>query len=660
MSDLRGHLQNLFGLDDFRPAQREVIEDVLRGHDVLCVMPTGAGKSLCYQLPAAVQGGLTIVVSPLISLMENQVQQLRDEGLNALMLASSMSPADQRQALGELERGFEGLFYVAPERFYAGTFQNVMSTLKPKFLAVDEAHCISQWGHDFRPEYARLGDVRQRLGSPPTIALTATATDDIRDEIIHLLGLREPTVVVTGFDRPNLRYESRSISKVRDKDDALIDLLRKETGSGIVYCATRKAVDAVTQLISDSITDRPVFAYHAGMDPAARTANQERWMETPRAIAVATNAFGMGINKPDVRWVVHYNLPGTLEAYYQEAGRAGRDGLAARCVILFSYQDRYTQEFFIDKIGQDSAEHGDPEQIERQKQHARQKLDMVIRYAQTHRCRRQMILDYFGDTTEVENCHCDVCRREKGDAGSDAAENLPAVPDDVVVMIRQMLSAVARLRGKFGVGAVAEVLTGAENERVRKWGLDQLSVYGLLRAQTVKRVVAMLHRLLEAGLARQRDPEGTKFMPVVDLTAAGVAVMKGEQPPPASLIDIVPRRTSREMGTNPRATGTNPRASRGEGIPDEEINDPVAIARFERLRAARLQLARDRQLPPYCICHDKTLKLIATHAPESLAGLEQLKGMGPYKVKMYGDVLLGAIRGEDASPAEPRYVDDPF
>src|SRR5688500_2252838 len=660
MSDLRGHLQNLFGLDDFRPAQREVIEDVLRGKDVLCVMPTGAGKSLCYQLPAAVGGGLTIVVSPLISLMENQVQQLRDEGLNAVMLTSSMSPAEQRQVLGELERGFEGLLYVAPERFYAGMFQNVMATLKPKLLAVDEAHCISQWGHDFRPEYSRLGDVRQRLGTPPTIALTATATEDIREEIIHLLGLREPTVVVTGFDRPNLRYESRSISKVRDKDDALIDLIRRETGSGIVYCATRKAVDAVTQFISESITDRPVFAYHAGMDPAARTANQERWMETPRAIAVATNAFGMGINKPDVRCVVHYNLPGTLEAYYQEAGRAGRDGMAARCVVLFSYQDRYTQEFFIDKIGEDSAEHGDAEQIERQKQHARQKLDMVIRYAQTHRCRRQMILDYFGDTTEVVNCHCDVCRRGQGGDEGDAAENLPAVPDDVVVLSRQMLSAVARLRGKFGVGAVAEVLTGAENERVRKWGLDQLSVHGLLRAHTVKRVVAMLHRLLEAGLARQRDPEGTKFMPVVDLTAAGVAVMKGEQPPPASLIDIVPRRTSREMGTNPRATGTNPRASRGEGIPDEEINDPVAIARFERLRAARLQLARDRQLPPYCICHDKTLKLIATHAPESLAGLEQLKGMGPYKVKMYGDVLLGAIRGEDASPAEPRYVDDPF
>jgi len=333
--------------------------------------------------------------------------------------------------------------------------------------------------------------------------------------------------------------------------------------------------------------------------------------------------------------------------------------MAARCVVLFSYQDRYTQEFFIDKIGEDSAEHGDAEQIERQKQHARQKLDMVIRYAQTHRCRRQMILDYFGDTTEVVNCHCDVCRRGQGGDEGDAAENLPAVPDDVVVLIRQMLSAVARLRGKFGVGAVAEVLTGAENERVRKWGLDQLSVHGLLRAHTVKRVVAMLHRLLEAGLARQRDPEGTKFMPVVDLTAAGVAVMKGEQPPPATLIDIVPRRSSREMGTNQRAMGTNPRAARGEGILDEEITDPAAIARFERLRAVRLQLSRERQLPPYCICHDKTLKLIAKTAPDTAAGLEQIKGMGPYKVKMYGEVLLGAIRAEDVQ-SEPRYVDEQF
>src|SRR5687767_11810474 len=423
MADLRDHLQEHFGLDDFRPAQREVIDDVLRGKDVLCVMPTGAGKSLCYQLPAATTGGLTIVVSPLISLMSDQVQQLRDEGINAAMLNSVLSPAEQREVIGQLQQGFEGLLYVAPERFFAPNFQSLIPALKPKLFAVDEAHCISQWGHDFRPEYARLGEVRQKLGAPLTIALTATATADVRGDIHVRLGLKEPRVVVTGFDRTNLLYESRRMSKAAEKDPELLKLLRQEPGSCIVYCATRKAVDEVTAILSGQLRDRPVFAYHAGMDQAARTGNQERFMGTPRAIAVATNAFGMGINKPDIRLVIHYNTPGTLEAYYQEAGRAGRDGLQSRCVMLFSYQDRYTQEFFIDKIGEENPD-ADPARILEMKERARTKLDNMLRYAQTHSCRRRMILDYFGDEAAVENCLCDICRRgadvATGEAGADA------------------------------------------------------------------------------------------------------------------------------------------------------------------------------------------------------------------------------------------------
>lgn len=638
MPDLREQLQNLFGLDDFRPAQREVIEDVLAGRDVLCVMPTGAGKSLCYQLPATIQGGLTIVVSPLISLMEDQVQQLRDEGIAAAMLNSSLSASLQRQVMNELEAGFNGLLYVAPERLFNPGFNLLLQRLAIKFFVIDEAHCISQWGHDFRPEYARLGEMRKALGSPPTIALTATATDDVRIDIIHQLQMSEPRVYVTGFDRPNLRYESRTIGKVKEKDDELVRLLRAETGSGIVYCATRKNVDAITSLLSSSLKDRSVFAYHAGMDAAARTANQEQFMQTPRAIAVATNAFGMGINKPDIRFVFHYNLPGTLEAYYQEAGRAGRDGRPARCCILFSYQDRYTHEFFIDKIGEDTP-NANPGVIAERKDHAKQKLDLMIRYAQTHQCRRQQILDYFGDDQEISDCACDICRRGAGavEGKSDAAEELEPLADDAVTLVRQLLSAVARLRGKFGVGVVAEVLAGAENEKTQRWQFDQLSVFGLLKAHSIKRIIAMLHRLMEAGLARQKDPDGVKFRPVVELTMAGVAVMKGEQLPPQSLADLIPRREA----------PTDRRSYRVEKVvSDPGPMDGESAARFDKLRTLRLQLSRERQLPPYCICHDSTLKLIARQAPGDLGSLERIKGMGPHKVKMYGDLILRALGNE--------------
>jgi ATP-dependent DNA helicase RecQ len=641
MLDLREHLQNLFGLDDFRPAQREVIEDVLRGKDVLCVMPTGAGKSLCYQLPAAILDGLTVVVSPLISLMEDQVQQLRDEGIPCALLNSAQSPGERREVMRELEDGFKGMLYLAPERLFAGDFLSVIERLKPKLIAVDEAHCVSQWGHDFRPEYLRLGEVRQRLGSPPCIALTATAAEDVRADIIHQLALREPTVVVTGFDRPNLIYQCRRTTKAAEKDGELLNLLRQEPGGAIVYCSTRKAVDEVTSLLSEQLRDRPVFAYHAGMDLAARTSNQERFMGTPRAVAVATNAFGMGINKPDIRLVVHYNVPGTIEAYYQEAGRAGRDGQNSRCVLLFNYQDRYTQEFLIDKIGTET-DNPDPVVVEELKRHARQKLELVLKYAQTHRCRRQMILDYFGDETAVENCHCDVCGRGR-DLSTVSAAAATVLPDEVVILVRQMLSAVARLNGRFGVGVVAEVLAGVGGEKAQRWGFDQLSVFGLLRAHSVKRVVAMLHRMMEAGLARQRDPDGVRFRPVVELTAAGVSVMKGEQLPPAGLVDLVPRRVV-DTSTSQVRTGR-----RVEPAPEEAVAalSPEAADRFDRLRAVRTRIAREKQLPPYVICHDKTLKLIAHFAPGDLDALEQVKGMGPQKVKLYGEALLGALRSGD-------------
>jgi ATP-dependent DNA helicase RecQ len=635
MPELREQLQNLFGLDDFRPRQREVIEDVLRGRDCLCVMPTGAGKSLCYQLPAAMVDGLTVVVSPLISLMADQVQQLTESGIPALFLNSSQSGAEQREVILQLHQGFKGLLYVAPERCFAPNFRSTLDQLRPALLAIDEAHCISQWGHDFRPEYSRLGEVRRMLGEPPTIALTATATRDVRGDIIQRMELIDPSIVITGFDRPNLAYESRRISKVAEKAAELYSLWSKEPGTGIIYCATRKSVDEVAIMLRERFKGRSIFTYHGGMDAGARTENQEKFMETAGAIAVATNAFGMGINKPDIRLVVHYNIPGTLEAYYQEAGRAGRDGLPARCVMLFSYQDRFTQEFFIDKIGKDHPE-ADFATIEKLKNHAKKQLEAIIRYASTHSCRRRMILDHFDDDAKVDGCNCDICQRAHGGVVVNTAG--PIVSDETTTVIRQLLSAIARLNRKFGVGVVADVLAGAETERTQRF--NSLTVFGILKSHGSKRIIAMLHRLMESGLARQRDPDGVKFRPVMELTAAGVSVMKGEVPPPATLADIAPAYRSGERASYERRESRRSSPAVDEGFQA----DPEASARFAKLREVRLNLAREKGLPPYVICHDSVLKEIAMSTPANLQDLGKIKGMGPFKLQSYGQALLDAVK----------------
>lgn len=636
MVDLSEALRTTFGLQEFRPMQRQVIESVLGGRDVLCVMPTGAGKSLCYQLPSAVNGGLTLVVSPLISLMEDQVQQLRDEGLSAAVLNSSLSPALQRQVLEELERGFDGLLYVAPERFKSAEFQSVVRKLRPKLLAIDEAHCISQWGHDFRPDYAQLGQVRRQLGNPPTIALTATATADVRSDIVDNLALHHPHIVVTGFDRPNLRYESQPMRGGVDKEGRLVDLLCQENGSAIVYCSTRKNVEAVAEFLIHALPDRPIFGYHAGMDMEQRTENQERFMGTAAAVAVATNAFGMGINKPDIRMVVHYNMPGTLEAYYQEAGRAGRDGLSARCIILFSFQDKYTQEFFIDRMGQDNPDI-DFNLLERRKQRARRKLDQMIRYADSHACRRRQILDYFGDESPISDCRCDACRTHRGVVQEDAAP-VPAVSQNTTLLIRKLLSAVARLNGRFGVGVVAQVLRGEQTEQIQRWHLHGLSVFGLLRDHETKPIIAMLHRLMDAGLVRRReiDVDGSDSAAVLELTAAGAAVMKAQSPAPLSLADLSSRRRARRRDQRSSAV------SSGAGNHGSS-SDPVAM-RFERLRHSRSNLARQHDVPAFCICHDSVLEEIARLAPTDLGQLAAVKGIGPHKLRQYGQAILTAVR----------------
>ena len=402
-------LQDTFRLSEFRTGQREVITDVLSGRDVVCVMPTGAGKSLCYQLPAVGLGGLTIVVSPLIALMADQVRQLQELSVPAVLLNSSQTAAEQRAVLRHLVTGFQGILYVSPERFAAPSFQATVPQLRPRLFVVDEAHCVSLWGHDFRPDYMRLGEIREVLGSPATIALTATATPQVRNDIAKFLNLRSPQFHITGFDRPNLRYATRFFANDGEKDGALLQGLPQVRGTGIIYCATRKTVEELTALLQQTFPGRSICGYHAGMEQPQRKQSQERFMLDAGAVIVATNAFGMGINKPDIRFVLHYNLPGSLEAYYQEAGRAGRDGRPAHCVLYYCPRDFGIQEFFIQKIGDNNQELRDG-QIDQLKANAARKLDAIMLYARSRYCRRWNILNYFGQNAVISNCGCDVCR----------------------------------------------------------------------------------------------------------------------------------------------------------------------------------------------------------------------------------------------------------
>ena len=402
-------LTRRFQLSQFRPGQREVIGDLLAGHDVVCVMPTGAGKSLCYQLPAVALGGLTLVISPLIALMADQVRQLKDLSIPAALLNSSQSSTERRDLLQKLRAGFAGILYVAPERFAAPSFRELLPHLKPRLFVVDEAHCVSFWGHDFRPDYMRLAGVRKALGSPVTAALTATATPQVRSDIATFLQLRSPKVHVTGFDRPNLRYAARYFRTDREKDPALLRGVKASPGTGIVYCATRKTVEYLSAWLEQEIPGRAICAYHAGMSQADRKRSHDLFMREKGAVIVATNAFGMGINKPNIRFVLHYNLPASLEAYYQEAGRAGRDGYTADSVLYHSTRDMAIQEFFIDKIGDNNDQLRETE-ILRLKESARRKLVTMKQYAFARYCRRRIILNYFGQNAEVSGCHCDACR----------------------------------------------------------------------------------------------------------------------------------------------------------------------------------------------------------------------------------------------------------
>ena len=603
MKDL---LKKHFGYDEFRPLQEEVIDSVLRQRDTLVIMPTGGGKSLCYQLPALWFEGLTLVVSPLIALMKDQVDALKANGIAAEFINSSLTYAEIGRVQEQARRGDLKILYLAPERLALPDFRAFLSTLDVSLVAVDEAHCISEWGHDFRPDYRALGGLRSGMPSVPFIALTATATERVRADILTQLGLKQPQQFVASFDRPNLRYEVRPKERAFDQ---LVQLLRERRGeSAIIYCFSRKD----TEELSDRLKDAGFSAlpYHAGMDAETRRMNQERFIRDEADVIAATIAFGMGIDKPDVRLIVHQELPKTLEAYYQQTGRAGRDGLPSDCVLFYSYGDKIKQDFFINRI-EDSTE----------KRGAQEKLAQVIEFCTLRTCRRRYLLDYFGEDAssappstsggDASNCGgCDVCLADMEDF-------------DATIIAQKILSAVVRTGERFGAGYISQVLRGSKAERVLRLGHNDLSVYGIVEDHSDGEIREICSLLLDKSLLRKTSSEYA----TLGVTAEGRRFLNSRE----SL--MLSRRKKQESARESRV-------SRGGGRDALDYDGGL----FEALRALRRRIASEKRVPPYVVFGDATLQQMAHYIPQSEDSLSRISGVGTVKLGQYGDDFLAVIR----------------
>ena len=491
-------LKKHFGYDNFLPLQEEIIACILKRRDALVIMPTGGGKSLCYQLPALQFEGLTLVISPLIALMKDQVDALKANGIAAAFINSALSYADLRRVQTQAQRGDLRILYIAPERLALPNFQNFLSRLEISLVAIDEAHCISEWGRDFRPDYRALGDLRRSLPHVPFIALTATATERVRREIVTNLGLNEPQIFIASFDRPNLNY---TVRPKRNTFGALLNLLEKNRGeSAIIYCFSRKDTESLAANLSDECFD--ALPYHAGLEAEVRSKTQEKFIRDEIPIIVATIAFGMGIDKSDIRLIVHCDLPKSLEGYYQETGRAGRDGLPSDCVLFYSYGDKIKQDFFIDQI-EDATE----------RQNSQEKLAQIIAFCKLQTCRRKYLLRYFGQNWDSENCGgCDVCLATK--------ETF-----DATIIAQKVLSAVIRTGERFGMGHVNQVLRGANTRRVRELGHDRLSVYGIVDDFSNDELKEITELLIDKGLLFQKGRE----YPTLGMTEAGRYFLKNRE-----------------------------------------------------------------------------------------------------------------------------------
>ncbi|SEP78026.1 ATP-dependent DNA helicase RecQ [Solimonas aquatica] len=605
---LHAELKRWFGFDHFRPGQEAVVRDALAGRDLLAIMPTGGGKSLCFQLPALLRPGLMLVVSPLIALMQDQVRLLQEMGIAATFLNSSLSGQEAGARIAALQRGEYKLLYLAPERllmpeFLDGLLPRLLGSVGIGALTIDEAHCVSEWGHDFRPEYRQLGSLRAHLPQVPVFAFTATATQRVRQDIVAQLQLHEPALHLSSFNRPNLYYAVRPKTS-----QTYAELLKqaREGGSGIIYCLSRKRVDELAaRLAADGIS---VLAYHAGLNAETRRTHQERFIRDDVQVMIATVAFGMGINKPDVRWVLHYDLPRSIEGYYQEAGRAGRDGEPARCVLYFGLGDIHTAEYFIaQKIHPQT---GEP--LEQEQRVARQQLRQVLDYAESSECRRAVQLRYFGESFSGNCGACDNCTE-------------PRVLEDWTLEAQQLLSCVARLaqRGeRYGAAHVIDILRGSQGQKLIDRGHQQLSTYGIGKSRSQDQWRVLLRACLHQGLL----DETTDGYPVLKLNNDSRAVLKGERrvqlaPPP-----------ERQRKEKRKTRSAAPALAPGD------------LSLFETLRALRKSLADEQNLPPYMVFSDASLREMAQTQPQTLTAFAEINGVGSRKLEQYGQSFVRTIR----------------
>ena len=600
MRDKYGVLKEYFGHDSFREGQDRITDSLLGGRDVLGIMPTGAGKSICYQVPALMFEGVTVVVSPLISLMKDQVSALVQSGVAAAYINSSLTHAQYLKVLQNTENGKYKIIYVAPERLCAPAFLEICRSLSISMVAVDEAHCVSQWGQDFRPSYLKIPDFIESLPSRPVVgAFTATATGTVREDIKNLLKLRSPLVVATGFDRPNLFF---SVMHPNKKSIALMKLIKERKGeSGIVYCSTRKAVEEVCELLNKN--GFTATRYHAGLDEDERRLNQDDFVYDRAPIMVATNAFGMGIDKSNVSFVIHYNMPKNMESYYQEAGRAGRDGRNADCILLYSSKDVRTNQFLINN-SEPNPDLTEDEQ-EEVRRRDRERLKKMTFYCTTHKCLRKFILEYFGDKSPERCCKCSNCLSNH--------ENT-----DITVDAQKIMSCVARTGQRYGKKVICDVLRGSKNERLISAGLSRQSTYGIMADCTEKRLRDIIKHLCENGYM---TAEGDEY-PILRLTPKSRGVLTGSE-------------TLRMMLETPQKKKASSAKSAALSPADEKL--------LAALKELRKSLAMRQSVPAYVVFSDATLMDMCRIKPKTRDEFMEVSGVGQRKAIRYGEVFLATI-----------------